>query len=212
MSNIEPSAKAVPVIRTIVVPANIYHAAMRANLHLMDLTVFGKLRSIASLEDIAVYAALNDCLFINGTRIATSSLSDTVSIGDGNETEFVYVFGQMAKTEEIIKLTESIVGQAYDPFPVNQPSVKAVDDRSLRNTLGENLTIHQDSTYQLKTSGSNVFVVVDHGFDKYIGPDSSKVESDKFIRNFLKHCSELYRSYEVARHPLFKTFLHSLAD
>lgn len=217
MINPEAPAKAPVVIRSIVVPAALYHAATVANLNLMDLTVFGKLRKIASLEDIAGYAALNDLLMVNNTKVATSNLVDVVTLGEGNAAEFQAVFGYMKNSEEIFRLAVSYIEPVSDPFKdmlalgQNRALAVPVPNRSMRNTLGAVLTDEQDSTYQLKTSGSNVFVVTGNGFNKYVGASSESGCPDSFVKAFLQHCSGLYSPPEVARHPLFKTFLHSLA-
>lgn len=217
MSHTEPPAKATPVIQTIVVPDKIYHAAIRANLNLMDLTVFGKLRQIASFEDIALFAALNDTLAIGSSFIATNILKNVVSLGDGNETEFNAVFDRMAKTEEIMRLAQSSIEPVNDTFGQmlamqnNFGDAVTVDSKSLRNTLGSPLDQNEDSTYQLKTSGSNVFVVVSNGFNKYVGAQRNKEASNLFIKSFLTLCARQFNPPEVARHPLFKPFLHSIA-
>lgn len=218
MSNIEPLARAIPVIRSVVVPSQLYFAASRSNLSLMDLLVFGKISKIASPEDIAVFAAMNDSSFINGTRIATHSLKDSMSLGDGNQIQFRAVFDVLAKSAEITNLVKASLTPLASPFkdmlslPASQGIAKPVEDTSIGNTLGANLTSAEDSVYQLKTSGSNVFVVAGNGFDKYIGTGCVKECADSFVKHFMKHASELYGSAEVARHPLFKTFLHSLAE
>lgn len=217
MSQIEAPAIATAVIRTIVVPASLYHAVTRANMSLMDLLVFGKLRKVASIEDVATFAALNDNLFINGHSISTCKLKDAVSLGDGNRAEFAAIFGAMASNPEITKLALQAIEEVADPFSymlamqVAPGAAVTVPDRSLANTQGTSLTRAADSTYQLKTSGSNVFVVVGNGFSKYVGATRNKEASDLFIREFLKLCTRLYSPQQVARHPLFKTFLHSLA-
>lgn len=216
MSN-EPPAIARPAIRTIVVPSALYDACIRANLHLMDLTVFDKLRKIASLEDIAVFAALNDKLRVGGERIASSNLADIVTLGSGNAIEMRAVFEKMAKTNEIEERAISSIDDLPDPFSemlrlrVNPAAAKAVPDKSMKNTLGGPLAPNEDLPYQLKTSGSNVFIVVGEGFNKYIGASIKKEESKTFVRDFLKLCTGLFSPSEVARHPLFKSFLYSLA-
>lgn len=218
MSSNESPAIAYPAIRTIVVPSMIYEACIRANLHLMDLTVFDKLRKIASLEDIAVFAALNDKLHVGGERIASSNLADIVTLGSGNAIEMQAVFDKMAKTKEIENRAMNSIDELADPFSemlrlkVNPAVTKAVPDKSMKNTLGSPLTPNEDLPYQLKTSGSNVFIVVGNGFNKYIGAPIVKEESKTFVRDFLKLCTGLFSPSEVARHPLFKSFLYSLAN
>lgn len=217
MSQIEPPALAQPIIRSVVVQASLYHAATRANMSLMDLLVFDKLRKIASIEDAAVFSALNDNLFIGSSPISTCKLKDVASIGGGNPIEFNAVFGNMASNSEIVKLALNSIEPTGDPFAsmlalqVSPGSAVPVPDRTMANTQGSSLPPVQDSTYQLKTSGSNVFVVVGNGFSKYVGATRNKEASDIFIRDFLKLCTRLYSPQQVARHPLFKTFLHSFA-
>lgn len=217
MSHFEPPAIARPKIRTIVVPSSLYAAMVRANLNLMDLTVFGKLRKIASLEQIAVYAALNDTTVIAGSKLATSSLREILSLGDGSGAEMDGVLDRMMHTQEIRELAKSALEDLPPAFAsqlalkLNPGAAKPVKDTSMKNTLGGPLAADGDLPYQLKTSGSNVFVVVGPGFDKYVGATQDKKESRAFVRDFLELCDELFSSGEVARHPLFKTFLYSLA-
>lgn len=186
-------------------------------MSLMDLLVFDKLRKVASIEDVATFAAINDTLFIGSNPISTCKLKDAVSLGSGNPVEFRAIFGAMASYPEIQKLAMSAIDTVADPFAsmlalqVAPGSAVTVPDRTLANTQGSSLRREQDSTYQLKTSGSNVFVVVGGGFNKYVGATRNKEASDIFIREFLKLCTRLYSPQQVARHPLFKTFLHSLA-
>lgn len=218
MSNIEPPAIARPTIRTVVVPSAIQAAASRANLSLMDLLVFGKLRQVASLEDIAVFACLNDWLAVGGCRVATGTLREAMSLGDGSAAEFSAVFDRMVTSDAMKKLAQEAVADYADPFAqlLSLKQNKAVAEtvpnahqatlsRSARDLKG-------DLPYQLKTSGSNVFVAVGPGFHKYVGVSQVKEESASFVRSFLELCTDLFSSSEVARHPLFKSFLHSLAD
>lgn len=183
----------------------------------MDLTVFGKLRKIASLEGIATFAALNDNLYIAGVPISNSKLSNIVSLGDGSKVEYSSVFGRMANTEEIIKLAISSIEPVENAFAsmlsiqTNNGNAVTVDNGSLKNTLGTNLAADKDSVYQLKTSGSNVFVVAGNGFSKYVGAQRNKDLSNEFVSDFFKLCTRQFNPPEVARHPLFKTFLHSLS-
>lgn len=217
MSHIEAPAEAKPIIRSFVVQASLYNALTRANMSLMDLLVFGKLRQVASIEDVATFAALNDNLFVGSNPISNCKLIDAVSLGDGNRSEYSAIFGAMAKNAEIVKLAHQAIDEVADPFgqmlalQVSPGTAVTVPDRSLANTMGSSLAAPVDSTYQLKTSGSNVFVVVGNGFNKYVGATRNKEVSDNFIREFLKLCTRLYSPQQVARHPLFKTFLHSLA-
>jgi hypothetical protein len=201
------------MIRSIVVPANIYAAATRANSHLMDLTVFGKLRSFCSLEDIAVYCALNNHLTVNGTPIASSQMKNIMTIGDGNQAEFNGIINNMSKTEEIKKLAMAGIESFAAPMSSmlalasNSGTAEVVKDTSVKNTLTNIKPVNQVLPYQLKTSGSNVFVVVGTGFDKYVGARSERTLTKTFVQDFLKLCDGLYSPSEVARHPLFKSFL-----
>lgn len=201
------------MIRTIVVPATIYAAATRANSHLMDLTIFGKLRNFCSLEDIAVYCALNNHLTINGTPISTSQMKDIMTIGDGNQAEYNGIINNMSKTDEIKKLAMASIESFAAPMSSmlaltsSAGTATVVSDTSVKNTLTNITPVNQVLPYQLKTSGSNVFVVVGTGFDKYVGARSERSLTKTFVQDFLKLCDGLYSPSEVARHPLFKSFL-----
>lgn len=201
------------MIRTIVVPATIYAAATRANSHLMDLTIFGKLRNFCSLEDIAVYCALNNHLTINGTPISTSQMKDIMTIGDGNQAEYNGIINNMSKTDEIRKLAMASIESFAAPMSSmlaltsSAGTATVVSDTSVKNTLTNITPVNQVLPYQLKTSGSNVFVVVGTGFDKYVGARSERSLTKNFVQDFLKLCDGLYSPSEVARHPLFKSFL-----
>lgn len=218
MSNVEPPAIARPVIRTIVVPASLYSSMISNGLHLMDLTVYDKLRKAASLEDVAVFAALNDSLVVGGQRLATANLENIMTLGSGNAQEMYAVLGLMSKTEEILKLAINSIEPHADPFEEmlrlrTAPGISVpVKDSSLKNTIGGPLAPSVDLPYQLKTSGSNVFIVVGPGFNKYVGAPLSMDGPKAFVRDFLEVCTELFSSVEVARHPLFKSFLYTLAD
>lgn len=217
MSQVDLHALARPIVRTLVVPAAIYNAASRANLNLMDLTVFGKLRKVASLEDIAVYVALNNSVRVGGQRISTHNLEHVLSLGDGIQAEMDVVVHQLCKNAEVLKLSQSVIQEAAGSFSdtmsirTSLGAAVQVESSSIKNTLSADKLKREDSTYQLKTSGSNVFVVVSSGFSKYLGAQRGNEEADKFIRDFLTHCSGMFSASEVARHPLFKTFLHSFA-
>lgn len=218
LSVIDPPAIARPVINTIVVPSSLYNAMVRSGLHLMDLTIYSKLRKIASLEEIAVYAALNETLSVGGQRLSTASLSSIISRGDGNQVEMDAVFSRMANTDEIRKLAINSIEVYADPFEqmlklkVNPSAAVTVQDTSLKNTLGSPLTASADLPYQLKTSGSNVFIVVGSGFNKYVGAPLSTEGPKQFVRSFLELCTDMFSASEVARHPLFKSFLYTLAE
>lgn len=218
MSNIEPPTIARPVIRTIVVPSFIYSAMADAGMQLMDLTVYDKLRRIASLEDVAVFAAINDTLSVTGQRMSTSPLKDVIDVGAGNRQEMSAVLDVMSKTKEITDLAVNAIEVYADPFEEHlrlktMPGVATpVKDASLKNNVGGTLTPVNDLPYQLKTSGSNVFIVVGPGFNKYVGAPLSSDNPKAFVRDFLEVCSELYSAVEVARHPLFKSFLYTLVD
>lgn len=208
---------ALPVIRSIVVPSELYHAAQRANFSLMDLTVFCKLRQITSLEDIAVFAVLNQWLCVGHTQVATSPLQAIMNHDGANSAEWNSVFGYMTQSEEIFKLAQASIEPVGGSFAellelkLSEGVARPVPNKSLANTMGTITAPDEYSTYQLKTSGSNVFVVVGPGFSKYVGAHCKNEHSSDFIRAFLLHCGGLYGPTEVARHPLFKTFLHSLA-
>lgn len=217
MKYAEPPAIAKPKIRSIVVPSDIYEAVTSSGGSLMDLTVFGKLRKYASLEQIAAYVYLNDNLVVNGCRVSTDALRDVVTLGDGSNAEMSAVFHSMAKSDEIIKQAQLGLQEFSNEFSNllaqrhGYGTARTVSDTSMKNTLGSALTASNDLPYQLKTSGSNVFVVVGSGFDKYVGTAHDKKDAEKFIRAFLESCNGLFSPSEIARHPLFKTFLLSLA-
>ncbi len=216
MSNDFTPAIARPIIRTVVVPDNIYSASKRSNSHLMDLLIFGKLRKFCSLEDIAVYCAINDHLKIDGVPIASAEMKQIMEIGDGNEAEYDGILNKMSLTDEIKKLSLSIIesytGAVGSALALSKQSgiATVTPDRSVINTISNGNHGSDLLPYQLKTSGSNVFVVVGTGFDKYVGAHSDKNLSKTFIRDFLELCDGLYSPSEVARHPLFKSFLTHL--
>lgn len=213
MSQDSHASKPKLTIRSIVVPANVYAASVRANSHLMDLTIFGKLRAFCSLEDIAVYCSLNNHLTVNGTPISSSVMKDIMTIGDGNQAEYNGIINNMSKTDEIKKLAFSSIESFARPLSSmlaltpDTGAATVVSDTSVKSTLTNISPVNQVLPYQLKTSGSNVFVVVGTGFDKYVGANSDKKLTKNFVQDFLKLCDGLYSPSEVARHPLFKSFL-----
>lgn len=215
MNHNSTTAVARPVIRSVVVPYSLYSAISAANMSMMDLFVFDRLRKIASLEDVAVFAYLNQSLTINDRPIGCQDLKKTVILGSGSKAEFDGVFGKMMHTDEIKQLAKSLIAEKAFPMSnllaVKPPAGAAVALSAKQSRLQQKPTwIGGDLAYQLKTSGSNVFVVVGCGFSKYVGASRSD-EAIEFVRDFLQSCTGLFSPSEVARHPLFKFFLLSTA-
>lgn len=216
MSHTRTPAIARPMVRSVVVPANIYTAAMRANSHLMDLLIFSKLRQFCSLEDIAVYCALNDHLAIDATPIASVKMKQIMELGGGNETEYTGILNMMSTSQEIKRLAMACIDNYAGPMSSmlalgkSQGTAQVVKDRSVNGSMYDSSDIGGVLPYQLKTSGSNVFVVVGTGFDKYVGAHRDKQSSMNFVEDFLELCDGLHSPSEVARHPLFKFFLTQL--
>lgn len=216
MNNIEPISIANPVINSVVVPQFLHDALSRNNMSLMDTLVYSKLRSISSLEDVAIFICLNDILVTSGEKIASSVMEKTMNRGPSDNNEFNAAI-QLSKTKEIRDLALSVIktNSTMDRvFSNKNTGRKTLDihNNSMNNDSESLKNLESHLPYQLKTSGSNVFVVVSSGFDEYSGvigknDDNSMV----FIKDFLKLCTDMYSANEVAQLPLFKTFLHSLA-
>lgn len=217
MTFIEPPAIAKPVISSIVVPRYLFEAAERTGVSLMGMTVFSELRKFASLEDIAILVALNSALAIDAQSIATRPMSAAMTLGSGHPAEMDMVVNRMATSKEIIeRAIDTIAAPSPAMMELITKQLQGVSTRDLHdNTMTSTANRAEANSgylpYQLKTSGSNVFVVVDGGFNKYVGPSVGKEEPLIFVRDFLKLCTDMFSAPEVARHPLFKTFLYTLA-
>lgn len=223
MSNIEPVQIKHPRLSTYVVPLYLYEAVMRANLGIDALTDYDKVRKVASLEDMAAYANThnNAKVFSIGslrpTKITRLDLYYLLSRSAKSEDELAMTTIKMSKSDEIRKVAESYLSAptAERAALYDMPSLKGVGrvvpNASPINRLGTPDNPSESLPYQLKTSGSNVFIIVGPGFSTYVETLGRSGQATSFVRHFVKHCNDLFSPAEVAKHPLFANFVSSLA-
>lgn len=201
--------------QTVGVPAFLVAALKRANFNLMDLLDYSKLRKIASLEDIAVFASIHNGLTVGGDCVTSLDLCYLLSNKAGAETEFAYCFDRLAPSPEIRDIVANrlspLPGEHQQLFrmPLDQAVAGVVRNTTLKTSLSGPQGAGRDTAYQLKTSGATVFVVVDHGFSKYVEAKPQSDDAKSFVRDFIQLCDGHFSPAEVAKHPLFESFLTS---
>lgn len=202
-------------ITTVGVPAFLVAALKRANFHLMDLLDYSKLRQIASLEDIAVFARIHNQLAVGGYCVTSLGLQHLMKNLTASSTEVSYCFDRLMATPEIRDIAANRLAplpaqhQQLFRMPLDKAAAQVVPDGTLKTSLAQGERAACDTAYQLKTSGATVFVVVDHGFSKYVEADSRSDDVKLFVRDFIQLCDSLFSPAEVAQHPLFESFLNS---
>lgn len=214
--NLDPPAIKNPTIKTVVVPESLYASCRRANFHLMDLLSYDKLKKFASMEDIAVFAYLYNNTKIAGVRLTSIDLYYAMDKQASNEREVDMTLCKMSCMPEIeeiamnsIRPVDSDQEFLFDMGPKAGQSIP-VQSRSEIMTKTAIDKLQFDSPYLLKTSGTTVFVIVGRGFSKYVETTAISAPVGVFVRDFIRSCDELFSSAEVAKHPLFKTFLATL--
>lgn len=223
MSNIEPAQIKHPRLSTYVVPLFLYEAVMKANMGIDALTSYDKTRKVASLEDMATYAHIHNNASVGSlgslrkTKITRLDLRFLLTSNKDTEVELNATTVKMAKSDEIRKVAESYLSapSAERAALYDMPSLKGVGrvvpNASPINRLGTPDNPSDNLPYQLKTSGSNVFIIVGPGFSTYVETLGRSGQATGFVRHFVKHCNDLFSPAEVAKHPLFANFVSSLA-
>lgn len=217
MNNIDPVQIVRPYISTFIVPGFIYQAATKANLNLMDLTVYSKIRQVCSQEDMAAYAYLQDNAQVRGTKISSLPLCILMNRAGANEAEFNLTLDRMSRTEEIKQIVESYLSEPAGEYRhlmnLERPAgvAQVIPNKNFTTVLGNAQNSQSDLPYQLKTDGGNVFIIAGPGFSKYVGTSGTDSTGQAFVRDFIRHCDGLFGPVEVAQHPLFVNFLNFLA-
>lgn len=217
MNNIEPQQIKRPYITTYVIPGFIVDAARKANINLMELTDYRKLRRVCSLEDIATFACVHDNAKVGMVKMSPLSLRYLLKRDGAPEAEFAMTTGPMSETKEIKDIAANYLSNPPEVnsymFTLNRPKgvAEVVTDTSPAATIGDPALPCPDLPYQLETIDTNVFIIVGPGFSTYVGTSGREDTAKLFVRDFIKHCSAVFGPVEVAKHPLFVNFLNSLA-
>lgn len=168
------------------------------------------------MEDIAVYAWLYNNTKVTDVRLTGIDLYFAMNKDGCNEKELEMTLRHMPQSEEIesialnsIRAIEHDQEFLFDMGPKAGISIP-VEGRNEIITQSTVDKLQFDSPYLLKTSGTTVFVVVGRGFSKYVETTAISAPVEVFVRDFIRSCDELFSSAEVAKHPLFKTFLATL--
>lgn len=217
MNTIDPPQIKRPYISTFIIPSFIVDAARKANINLMELTDYRKLRQVCSLEDIAVFANIHDNARVGIAQMSTLPLSVLMARTGAPEREAEVTLTVMPQTEEIKAVAKSFLGDPIGEhtymFTLNKPKgvAEVVHNTSPAAVLGNPQQPSPDLPYQLETIDTNVFIIVGPGFSTYVGTSGRGDTAQAFVRDFIKHCSAVFGPVEVAKHPLFVNFLNSLA-
>lgn len=159
-------------------PGNIYRAIQRNNLNTIDIQAYATLRSVCSLDDLAMLFELNRKACIGTQRI--SSIVTEVFYKDMAPSDEAELFGSvlpLSATEEVAKaVADYMVGEA----PLN--------------------ILH----YQLKSIGTTLIVVVEQGFMR----DLLKPEATlAFLKDVIKTCEDISSPSKAASVHLFPLYL-----
>lgn len=213
-----------PKLRSIVVPAYLWDTVKKSPTGIGTLLSFHNLRKVASMEDVAVYLCLNRVRSWAPRgmtpSIANVEMRDILDFSGANTQEVAYILEHMSKTEEIAVLARDRLEEAPSGLKsvaenilgldISAGSAKEIPNSSPSSIFAQGLNKDSKIPYQFHTHGTNVFVVAGEGFFKYLEIATSSLEAGVFVKDFVRYCESIFPAHEVARHPLFKTYVERL--